>query len=164
MLQSGFKIKLLSLLFTSLSVFAMAQKFDKTLFYQAMQSKDSAKIYQQETIVQNSSIKEKQAYEGALLLKKSGVLTNKREKLASFKAGKIKLENAIEKDSTNTEYHFLRLMIQENAPKILGYHKELEKDNIYIRTNFKTLSPSVQQAVLGYSKQSKILSNVTEIK
>jgi len=160
--QSRFKIKLLSLLFTCVSVFAIAQKFDKTLFYQAMESKDSAKIHQQETILQNYSIKEKQAYEGVLLLKKSGILVNKRDKLASFKAGKIKLETAIKKDSANTEYHFLRLMIQENAPKILGYHTELEKDNIYIRKNFKTLSPSVQQAILGYSRQSKILRNLSE--
>ena len=142
----------------------MAQKFDKASFYQAIESKDSVKINQQEYILQSSSIKEKQAYEGVLLLKKSGMIGNKRNKLATFKAGKIKLETAIEKDSSNAEYHFLRLMIQENAPKILGYHKELEKDNIYIRKNFKTLSPSVQQAVLGYSKQSKILSNVTETK
>ena len=72
---------------------------------------------------------------------------------------------ALEKDSTNTEYHFLRLMIQENAPKRLGYHAALEKDNLYIRKNFKTLSPALQQAILGYSKQSKILSNLsTEIK
>ena len=84
--------------------------------------------------------------------------------LASFKAGKVKLESAIEKDSANTEYRFLRLMIQENAPKILGYHTALEKDNLYIRKNFKTLSPVVQQAVLGYSRQSKIISNITELK
>ncbi|MEO8762260.1 MAG: hypothetical protein ABI388_12000 [Bacteroidia bacterium] len=159
--QSSFKIKLFSLLFTCLSMCVCAQKFDKASFYKAMESKDSTKINQQQLLLQNSSIKEKQAYEAVLLLKKSGIISNKRNKLASFKAGKIKLESAIEKDSTNAEYHFLRLMIQENAPKILGYHKELEKDNIYIRKNFKTLSPAVQQVVLSYSKQSKILSNIT---
>jgi len=164
MLQSSFKIKLFSLLFTCVSVFAMAQKFDKAAFYQAMELKDSAKINQQENLLQNTGIKEKQAYEGALLLKKAGIIANKRNKLASFKAGKNKLESAIEKDSSNAEYRFLRLMIQENAPKILGYHAALEKDNLYIRKNFKTLSPVVQQAILGYSRQSKLLSNLTEIK
>ncbi len=147
-----------------MSVCAVAQKFDKAAFYLAMESKDSAKINFQENLLQNAVIKEKQAYEGALLLKKSGILSNKRNKLASFKAGKNKLENAIEKDSTNAEYRFLRLMIQENAPKILGYHAALEKDNIYIRKNFKMLSPAVQQAISGYSRQSKLLNNVTEIK
>jgi hypothetical protein len=164
MLPSGFKIKLLSLLFTCLSVCAIAQKFDKAAFYQAIASKDSIKINLQKNLLQNYSLKEKQAYEGALLLKQAGLITAKKDKLTLFKSGKNKLENAIEKDSTNTEYRFLRLMIQENAPKILGYHKALEKDNIYIRKNFKSLSIALQEVVLGYSKQSKILNNVSDIK
>jgi hypothetical protein len=126
----------------------------------AIESNDSAKINQQKILLKNLTIKEKQAYEGALLLKQAGIISNKKDKLDSFKSGKNKLENAIEKDSTNAEYRFLRLIMQENLPKILGYHKALEKDNIYIRKNFKTLSVVVQRAILNYSAQSKILSNV----
>ena len=48
-------------------------------------------------------------------------------------------------------------MIQEHAPGILGYKKELEKDKLYIKNNFKKLQPVVQQAALDYSKESKIL-------
>ena len=146
---------------TLFSLSTLAQKFDKAVFYQVMELNDSLKINQQLNLLQNSSIKEKQAYEGALLLKKAGVVTNKRNKLNTFKLGKHKLESALEKDSSNTEYHFLRLIIQENAPKILGYHANLEKDNIYIRKNYKTLNIVLQQAILGYSKQSKILSNLS---
>ena len=146
---------------TLFSLSTLAQKFDKVAFYQVMEVNDSLKINQQLNLLQNSSIKEKQAYEGALLLKKAGVVTNKRNKLNTFKLGKHKLENALEKDSSNTEYHFLRLMIQENAPKILGYHANLEKDNIYIRKNYKTLNAVLQQAIFGYSKQSKTLSNLS---
>ena len=138
-----------------------AQKFDRAAFYQALETKDSMKINQQLNLVKSSSIKEKQAYEGALLLKKADILVNKKEKLNTFKSGKKKLESALEKDSSNTEYHFLRLMIQENAPKILGYQGSLQKDNIYIRKNYKTLSPTLQQAILGYSKQSKTLGNLS---
>src|SRR6185312_878917 len=145
---------------TLFSLSSLAQKFDKAVFYQVIETKDSIKINEQLNLVQNSAIKEKQAYEGALLLKKAGAIANKKDKLATFKAGKRKLESALEKDSSNTEYRFLRLMIQENAPKILGYHNNLEKDNIYIRKNYKTLSTVLQQAILGYSKQSKTLSNL----
>jgi hypothetical protein len=139
----------------------MGQKFDKALFYQTIETTDSLKINQQLNIVQSSSIKEQQAYEGALLLKKAGILVNKKDKLTTFKSGKNKLENALEKDSTNTEYHFLRLMIQENVPKILGYHTDLEKDNIYIRKNYRTLTPIIQKVVLVYSRQSKTLHNLS---
>ena len=146
---------------TLFSLSTLAQKIDKAIFYQVMETNDSLKINQQIDLTQNSSIKEKQAYEGALLLKKAGVVQNKRNKLNTFKLGKHKLEGALAKDSSNTEYHFLRLMIQENAPKILGYHANLEKDNIYIRKNYKTLSTVLQQAILGYSKQSKTLSDLS---
>jgi|ERR1700757_1677845 len=146
---------------TLFSLSTLAQKFDKVAFYQVMETKDSLKINQQLNLVQSSAFKEKQAYEGALLLKKAGVIVSKKDKLATFKAGKRKLEGALEKDSSNTEYHFLRLMIQENAPKILGYHTNLEKDNIYIRKNYKTLNAVLQQAILGYSKQSKTLNDLS---
>jgi hypothetical protein len=146
---------------TLFSLSVVGQKFDKVVFYQTIETNDSIKFNQQLNLLQNSSIKEKQAYEGALLLKKAGIVVNKKDKLATFKLGKNKLENALEKDSSNTEYHFLRLMIQENAPKILGYNASLEKDNIYIRKNYKTLNPIVQQAILGYSRQSKTLYNLS---
>src|ERR1700756_1553764 len=156
---SNFTFFLCTLFSVSLVGQNTGQKFDKALFYQVMEGNDSIKINQQLNVVHNSSIKEKQAYEGALLLKKAGIVCNKKDKLNTFKTGKQKLESALEKDSTNTEYHFLRLIIQENAPKILGYHTALEKDNLYIRKNYKTLSPIIQQAILGYSKQSKTLYN-----
>ena len=149
--------------FFSLSI--LAQKFDKAAFYQIIETNDSVKINGQLNLVQGSSIKEKQAYEGFLLLKKADLVRNKKEKLNNFKSGKIKLESALKKDSSNTEYHFLRLMIQENAPKILNYNASLQKDNIYIRKNYKMLSTTLQQAILGYSKQSKTLGNlITETK
>ncbi len=158
---TGFKIKLCSLLFICFCAGASAQKFDKAAFYQSLQASDSILINKQIALLQTSKIKEKQAYEGALLLKQAGLLSGKKNKLASFKAGKTKLENALEKDSTNTEYHFLRLLVQENAPKILGYYHNLEIDNIYICKNFKKLSPALQQVILAYSKKSNILSNLS---
>jgi hypothetical protein len=67
------------------------------------------------------------------------------------------LEAAIKKDSLNAELRFLRLMIQENAPGMLGYKSDIEKDSAYIRKSFKTLPEVVQQAFLNYSKKSKVL-------
>ena len=74
-----------------------------------------------------------------------------------FKSGKAKLEGVIAKDSTNAEFRFFRLQIQEHAPKFLKYHDELENDRQYIRKAFKGLPADVQQVIMDYSKKSKIL-------
>ena len=142
------------------SLSAMAQSFDRNAFYLTIQNGDSVKINQQTSLLEHSSIKEKTAYEGVLLMKKAGAIANKKQKLETFKSGKHKLEAALQKDSTNTEYHFLRLMMQENAPKILGYHHDTQIDSVYICKNFKMLPSSLQRVIKGYSKQSKILSEL----
>ena len=71
--------------------------------------------------------------------------------------GKAKLEPAIAKDTTNAEYRFLRLQIQEHAPKAVKYNDKLNSDKMFISKEYKNLSPEIQQAILDYSKQSKIL-------
>lgn len=67
------------------------------------------------------------------------------------------METALKADSLNTELRFLRLVIEEQAPKIVKYSYHLEKDKLFIENNFKTLLPVVQQAVLDYCKKSKVL-------
>jgi hypothetical protein len=100
---------------------------------------------------------DKDAYEGALLMKKAGLVSKPAEKLRFFKAGRIKLETSLAKDSSNGEYHFLRLIIQEHAPGIVHYRADLKTDSEYIHHTFKNLSPVVQKAITDYSKHSKIL-------
>ena len=58
---------------------------------------------------------------------------------------------------SNTEFNFLRLIIQEHAPKAVDYRKNIDNDVALIRSGYKTLSPTVQQAINDYSKKSKVL-------
>jgi hypothetical protein len=131
--------------------------FDKSAFYNAMASDNLQEINTQLAIISSASIAEKEAYEGALLMKKAGLVTKAKEKLSLFKAGRLKLEASIKKNSNNTEFVFLRLIIQEHAPKMVKYNTDIEKDSLQIRTNYKNLSPIVQQAIIDYSKKSKVL-------
>jgi len=133
------------------------QSFDKSAFYKVMASGNLEAINAELAIVLAASIHEKEAYEGALLMRKAGVLKKSAEKLKFFRSGGIKLESALIKDSTNTEYHFLRLTIQEHAPRTVRYFKDLEKDRLYIYNTFKDLSPVIQKAIIDYSRNSKIL-------
>lgn len=132
--------------------------FDKNDFYAALSSDNVDEINAQISVVKASAIAEKEAYEAALLMKKSGLIRGSaKEKMNLFKSGRSKLESSIAKDNNNIEYRFLRLIIQEHAPKIVKYRNDLETDSLLIRTNFKSLPPFLQQVIIDYSKRSKAL-------
>ena len=132
-------------------------EFSKASFYGAMSGNTEKAIDKQLGLLRQSSLPEKNAYEGALLMKKAGLASGPKKKLSLFKEGHQKLEAVLQADSTNVEWKLLRLMIQEHAPAVLGYKKEMKKDGLYIKTHFKKLPPVAQQAALDYSKASKIL-------
>ncbi len=134
--------------------------FDRTAFYNAMASEKVDEVNTQLNIVKASSINEKDAFEGALLMRKAGLVAKAKDKLSLFKEGRKKLEASIKKDSDNTEYCFLRLIIQEHAPKAVDYRGNIDHDSKLIRSNYKTLPPAVQQALADYSKKSTALKGL----
>jgi hypothetical protein len=133
------------------------QAFDISGVYFVLASGTVTGIDSELAILQISSIREKDAYEGALLMRKAGFLSRPKDKLTTFKSGYIKLESALTKDSGNPEYHFLRLMIQEHAPKVVHYDKDKERDSQDVIRSFSRLSIGLQKAILDYSKHSKFL-------
>ncbi|HTI07838.1 MAG TPA: hypothetical protein VL832_04750 [Puia sp.] len=135
----------------------LRQDFDRAAFYSVLASGNVDKINTELTIIGASSIHEKEAYEGVLLMKKAGLVRVPAEKLKFFKSGRIKLETALARDSANGELHFLRLIIQEHAPRIVKYSADLEKDSGLVHHTFNRLSPAVKQAIIDYSRKSKIL-------
>jgi hypothetical protein len=134
-----------------------ANGINRQVFYQAMEGNnrmlvDSELVYSRKDATGNLG-----AFTGALIMKKAGLGGSASTKLHLFKQGHQMLEAAIEQEPDNTEYRFLRLMIQENAPGFLGYKNDLEKDSAYIRKTYKSLPSEVQQAILRYNKKSKVL-------
>ena len=131
--------------------------FDRAVFYNILRANNVDEIDREFLVIDTSSIDEKEAYKGTLLMKKAGLVKKPKEKLRLFKEGRIKLETELHNNFNNTEYHFLRLVIQEHAPKITRYRAQLEEDADYIKKNYKNLLPAVQHAVIDYSKTSVIL-------
>jgi hypothetical protein len=127
------------------------------VIYQTMQSDDTAKINAGLSALEKSAAKEKDAYTGALLMKKSGMEKSPLEKLSVFKKGRLLLEQSIRQDSLNAEYRFLRLLIQEHVPDFLNYHSRKDEDARLIRQSYKKLSPELRQAILDYSNNSHVL-------
>lgn len=108
-------------------------------------------------LIKLAAFKGKEAFEGALEMKKSGLISGLGKKLNLFKAGHRELEGTIALDSLNTEYRFLRLMIQEHAPGIVGYRSELNRDHNFIIKHFKSLQQDIRDAIIDYCKESKIM-------
>lgn len=98
------------------------------------------------------------AYKGGLLMKRAGYLDTPVKRTESFKAGHQLLESSIEAEPNNIEYRFIRLAIQENAPKVLRYNKNIEEDKAIILEGYKKLDAKKRAYLLGYTKQSTILS------
>ena len=136
---------------------AHPQKFEKAEFYAVMKSGTLEAINTELEAIKDAPEKERDGYEGALLMKKAGLMKKPKQRLSFFKQGRIKLETALLADPDNTEFHFLRLAIEEHAPKIVKYHSDIEKDKALIIKNFKSLSPAVRHAILDYSENSKVL-------
>jgi hypothetical protein len=133
------------------------REFNIIAYYKVLASESVTDINTELIVVRETTLAEKEAYEGALLMKKSGLLTKAKDKISVFKDGRQKLESCISKNRDNTEFRFLRLIIQEHAPKIVKYQGNLKDDKQIILANFKTLSSNLQQVVLDYSKQSTVL-------
>jgi hypothetical protein len=134
-----------------------AQKLEKAAFYKAMASDNIEEVNQELATFTDAGTDTKTGYEGALLMKKASLVGKPKDKLSFFKAGRIKLETALLAEPDNTDLHFLRLVIQEKAPKIVHYRADIEKDKTMVVKNFKALLPVVQRAIIDYSKTSKAL-------
>jgi hypothetical protein len=135
----------------------VSQPFDKANYYSIMASGNLADVNAGLVLLQQLPATEKDAYEGALLMRKAGLLRQPKEKLSFFRSGARKLETALAKDSSNAEYHFLRLIIQEHAPAVVHYNRNMKQDSQIVYDAYKRFSPVVQKAIMDYSKHSKFL-------
>ncbi|MGN6637757.1 MAG: hypothetical protein ACTHJ8_02525 [Mucilaginibacter sp.] len=123
-----------------------------------MKSGDLQAIDREMDALNGAPEKDREGYEGALLMKKAGLMKKAKDKLKYFKEGRIKLETALAANNENVEFHFLRLAIEEHAPKIVKYHSDIARDRELVIKHFNEQSPAVQHAILDYCNNSKILS------
>lgn len=83
-------------------------------------------------------------------------VSNPFKKLSYFKKGKKLLNFSIKKDPKNIELRFLRLMVQEKAPKIAGYRENISDDKKFVLQNLKYVKDkNLRKSILNYKKQKK---------
>lgn len=138
--------------------FATQKGFDKATYYNALSSNSEEQVDNEITKVDDegeSSLFD--AYMGTLLMRKAGFEKGPPNKLKTFKKGTKLLEKEIRNDPKNAEYRFLRLIIQENAPKILGYNKNLNEDKQLILDEYDKSEPELKKIIKNYSANSRII-------
>ena len=130
---------------------------DRAAFYKAMESESKTLVDAQISELNSAPADVKNAFLGAMIMRKAGIGGNPASKLKLFKQGHKLLEGAIAKDPNNAEFRFLRLIIQENSPGILGYNNDEKKDSEFIRKSYNSLPDDLQKTMADYNKKSKVL-------
>ncbi len=95
-------------------------------------------------------------YKSASIALKSRFEKGVKNKKQTFKRGINLLEKQIKRAPKNIELRFIRLSIQENSPKILGYKKNIKEDKTFIINHLKFVkSKRDLDYFKGFISQSK---------
>lgn len=136
---------------------AQAQ-IDKGAYYKALASGEEQSIDQVLAKLEGEKVSSNvNAYKGALTMKKAGFVKGVGGKVKTFKQGAHLLEDEIKSNPQNTEFRFLRLAVQEHAPGILKYNKELEEDKQAVVSGFDKLDTELKGVIADYARDSKVL-------
>ena len=90
-------------------------------------------------------------------MKKASFVKGVNGKVKTFKKGAKLLEAEIKNNPENAEYRFLRLTVQEHAPNILHYNKNMDEDKSVIIKGYDKFDPALKSIVSAYSNSSKII-------
>ena len=136
-------------------------QLDRKSIYSALAS-DSKELVQKqldalENVKESSELK---AFKGALQMKAAQFQKTAKAKMDLFNAGKKTLESEIKSNDGNVEYRFLRLLIQENAPKQLKYNGNIDEDVLAIMAGYSKLKESAKTALEAYAKKSSSLKGL----
>lgn len=141
-----------------ISAMSVQAQIDKSTYYKAFASGEEQSIDNALAKLEAQKASPKMnAYKGALTMKKAGFVKGVGGKVKMFKKGAHLLEDEIKSNPQNTEFRFLRLAIQEHAPNILKYNKELDEDKEAIVSGFDKLDAELKGVITDYARDSKIL-------
>jgi len=81
-----------------------------------------------------------QAYLGGYQTIWANHVFNPIQKLKTFNKGKKNIDEAVRKDPKNIDIRFVRLSVQLNCPKFLGYDEHIKEDKQFIKDHSHKIS------------------------
>lgn len=134
------------------------RRVDRSEFYKAFSSKTERELDEMISLLEKEeSFSSTLAYQGALYMKKADFVKGVNNKIKTFKKGAHILEDQISKKPSNAEFRFLRLAVQEHAPKILKYNKNINEDKKAVIDGYKSFDPELKKIVKSYAASSAVL-------
>lgn len=116
---------------------------------------DAAELYKMlEGVSDTSADNVMVAYKAAALTLRAKHEKGLFNKKKLFTEGAKLLEAVIKRDPDNYEVRFIRLNIQENAPKITGYNKKKDEDKAFLIKNYKSQKADLKEFTKEFVKNS----------
>ncbi len=83
----------------------------------------------------------------------------KSNRKALVKSGATNLEAIIKSNPNNAELRVIRMSVQENIPKIVGYRGSLKDDKIFLINNYSKQNSALKNYIKRFAVQSKTMSD-----
>ncbi len=130
----------------------------RTDYPKAVSSEElTLKLYKNLSGVTKTDSKTLLVYKGAVLTLMAKFSKSKKDKKEFFKEGVSLIESAAKAEPSNIEIRYIRMSVQENSPKFLGYHKNIEEDKKFILENYKTTNSKIEKMLVkAFVLQSEI--------
>ena len=97
-----------------------------------------------------------QGYKAAAKIMEAKITKNNRKALV--KSGATSLEAIIKSNPNNAELRVIRMSVQENIPKIVGYNKNLKEDKTFILNNYSKQNSALKTYIRKFAMQSKTMT------
>ncbi|MBP2618199.1 hypothetical protein [Chryseobacterium jejuense] len=83
---------------------------------------------------------------------------SKGNRKALVKIGATNLEGIIKSNPNNAELRLIRLSVQENIPKIVGYRGSLKDDKAFLLNNYSKQNATLKNYIKRFAMQSKTIT------
>lgn len=83
----------------------------------------------------------------------------KSNRKALVKSGAVNLEAVIKSNPNNAELRLIRMSVQENIPKIVGYRGSLKDDKAFLLNNYAKQNAALKNYIKRFAAQSKTMTD-----
>lgn len=130
----------------------------RNAYSKANSSNEGAKNFIELADKKNSSDPITSAYKAAAQILEAKITTDKNKRKSFVKTGATSLESVIKNNPNNIELRVIRMSVQENIPKIVGYSKNLQDDKAFIISNYSTQNKALKTYIRKFAMQSKTMT------
>ena len=147
-----------TLMFTFFSFFQSDLESLRNSYSKANSSNENAKNFIALAEKKSSNDPVISGYKSASKILEAKVTTEKNKRKSFVKSGATTLESIISSNPNNAELRVIRMSVQENLPKIVGYNKNLKEDKIFLINSYSKQNADLKSYIKQFAGQSKTMT------